>query len=91
MAQRKLQGLSASQKHEVVKNFIMEQIRSSLLADCNLSDLSCFEEIGFDTLDLVMLIYDLEQEFEIFFQEQDLDSVKTIADLINVTIKSINQ
>ena len=43
---------------------------------------STFSELGFDSLDIVELIMDLEQEFNIEIPDEELPKVQTVADIV---------
>ena len=46
-------------------------------------------DIGFDSLDIVDLIFDLETEFEIEIEDEELEKIRTVADLVNIIEKKI--
>ena len=46
-------------------------------------------DIGFDSLDIVDLIFDLENEFEIEIEDEELEKIRTVADLVNIIEKKI--
>ena len=43
---------------------------------------SCVEDLGADSLDIVELIMDLEQEFNIEIPDEELPKVQTVADIV---------
>jgi acyl carrier protein len=44
---------------------------------------STIESLGFDSLTILDLVYDIQQEFGIEFEAEGLATVKTVGDLIN--------
>lgn len=46
-------------------------------------------DIGFDSLDIVDLIFDLENEFETEIEDEELEKIRTVADLVNIIEKKI--
>jgi acyl carrier protein len=48
---------------------------------------SLIEDLGVDSLDIVELIMELEEEFEIAVQEQDVQRIRTIDELIEFILR----
>lgn len=48
---------------------------------------SLIEDLGVDSLDIVELIMELEEEFEIAVQEQDVQRMRTIDELIEFIVR----
>ena len=44
---------------------------------------SNFEDLGMDSLDRVCLLFELEQAFDISIPENEVQSVRTVQDIIN--------
>ncbi|MCK5807271.1 MAG: acyl carrier protein [Mycoplasmataceae bacterium] len=53
-------------------------------------DKSLVDEIGVDSLDLVELVTDVEDEMEISISDEQLMSIKTVGDIIKVFNKQKN-
>ncbi len=45
---------------------------------------SSFKEIGIDSLDLVDLVFELEEELGVEFEDEELMSIKTVRDLLTL-------
>ena len=43
---------------------------------------STIESLGFDSLSILDLIYDIQQEFDVDFEPEELVSVKTVGELV---------
>ena len=41
------------------------------------------EDLGADSLDLVDLVMSFEDEFDMEFPDEDVDSIKTVGDIVN--------
>lgn len=48
----------------------------------NVTDESTIESLGFDSLSILDLIYDIQQEFSIEFEAEELAAVRTIGELV---------
>ena len=68
---------------------VFEKIKEALIthagveADKITMDANFVEDLGIDSLDLVDLVMELEDEFEIEFPEDKIDDFKTVGDVIN--------
>ena len=58
-------------------NIIAEQLG---LATNQLSEETIFTDMGADSLDLFQIISALEEEFEIEFENEDAEKIKTVGD-----------
>lgn len=54
-----------------------EETLASLKGDTNL-----LNELGLDSVDLVEVIMDIEDEFDIAIEDEDIQAVKTVNDLV---------
>ena len=52
-----------------------------------LTEQSSLKDLGLDSLDLVEVIMDVEEEFDIQFEDDEMMSLKTVADVL-ATIES---
>ena len=57
---------------------------SSKLKDQTLTKESSFKDLGIDSLDLVDLVFELEEEIGVEFQDDELLKVKTVQDLLDL-------
>ncbi len=68
---------------------VFEKIKEALIthagvdADKITMDANFVEDLGIDSLDLVDLIIMLEEEYDIEFDEDAADSIKTIGDVVD--------
>lgn len=72
---------------EKVIEIIMEQLEVTR-EECSL-EASFIDDLGADSLDLVELIMELEENFGIRISDEELEKIRTIGDIINF-IKSKN-
>lgn len=64
-----------------------EQLSKKLESKFNITSLdmdSKFTELGIDSLDLVDLVFDMEEELGIEFEDDELMTIKTVRDLIQL-------
>jgi len=68
---------------------IIEQLKAILhhstgkQIDGDAMSLDCpMESLGFDSLTVLDLLYDIQQDFNVQFETEELAAVKTIADLV---------
>ena len=54
------------------------------ISETVLSEDTTWEEIGADSIDLVDLISDIEDEFEISIPDEAIEELKTIGDVVNI-------
>ncbi len=66
---------------EKVKAIIIDQLSISD-ADMVTMD-TTLEDLGADSLDLVEVIMAIEDEFDVQIKDEDLESLKSVGDLIN--------
>jgi acyl carrier protein len=52
---------------------------------------SLMEEIGADSLDIVELILELEEKFEIGLPDEKVQGIKTVDDLIDFIVRQIGE
>ena len=73
---------------------IFEKVKAILVKELSLGEdevtmESNFEELGIDSLDLVELVMQLEEEFDITIEEsQELKTVKDVVDYVDSNINS---
>ena len=69
----------------VVINIIAEQLGVS---ESELKEDTSFADLGADSLDLFQIISALEEEFDIEFESEDAEKIKTVGDAIEF-LKSV--
>lgn len=57
---------------------------SSKLRGQELTEDSVFKDLGIDSLDLVDLVFELEEEIGVEFEDEELLQIKTVKDLLNL-------
>ncbi len=62
---------------EIVKNYLEEDMEFSL-------EMKLKDELGLDSLDLMDIVMDIEEFFKIEFKEEDIVSLVTVKDLIEM-------
>lgn len=72
---------------------IFEKVKAILVKELSLSEeevtmTSSFEELGIDSLDLVELVMQIEEEFEITMEESE--SLKTVKDVVDHIESKVN-
>lgn len=66
---------------EKIKKILCDQLdveEDSISMDSTITD-----DLGADSLDVVDLIMSIEEEFDIEFQDDKIDSVKTVGDIVH--------
>lgn len=64
-----------------------EQLSKKLESKFNITSLemdSKFVELGIDSLDLVDLVFEMEEELGVEFEDEELMTIKTVGDLIQL-------
>lgn len=67
---------------------LLEEIRN--LTNANADLLSTFESLGFDSLDFIELIMNIEDKYSITISDEDARKMKTIKDVITYIQKHIS-
>lgn len=70
---------------EKVKAIIIEQL--SISDEDMIAPETTLEDLGADSLDLVEVIMAIEDEFDVQIKDEDLESLKSVGDLINYITK----
>ena len=65
---------------EKVKTIVMDQL--SITDEEMVTLNTTLEDLGADSLDMVEVIMAIEDEFDVQIKDEDLESLKTLADLI---------
>ena len=72
---------------------MLEKVQEMLAEALNISvdkvaaDAKIVEDLGADSLDLVEVIMAIEDEFDVQIKDEDLESLKSVGDLINYITK----
>ncbi len=62
-----------------------EQIKAILADSLKGKELtmdSTFKDVGIDSIDLVEIVFEMEEELGVTFEDEDLMNLKTVADLV---------
>ncbi len=70
---------------EKVKAIIMDQL--SITDDDMITMDTTLEDLGADSLDMVEVIMAIEDEFDVQIKDEDLETLKSVSDLINYISK----
>jgi acyl carrier protein len=62
---------------------VMEQSSAEEVDWSTVTDQTTIESFGFDSLSVLDLLFDLEQEFSIPIQAEDMLNVKSVGDLVD--------
>ena len=78
--------------HEAIYNKVKEYILMQLPIDAALvtEDARVIEDLGADSANLMMLIMDLETEFDTQVEDEALSTIKTVGDIVDYITKRIN-
>lgn len=70
---------------EKVKAIIIDQLS---ISDADMVTIdTTLEDLGADSLDLVEVIMAIEDEFDVQIKDEDLETIKSVGDLINYISK----
>ena len=64
-----------------------EMIKQELVTKTNVTDLtleSTFKDVNLDSFDLADLVYQMEENLNIVFEEDELMNLKTVQDVVNL-------
>jgi acyl carrier protein len=75
--------MSASQMDEIKRQFAAKVHRDSI------DEKESLKELGLDSLDVMELVLNLEEKYNIQFEEAELASFKTVGDLYSVIEKKL--
>ena len=70
---------------------VIAVIRDHLVPSDNIGAERTFQSLGLDDLDILNVVIDLEDDYHIYICEEDIESVRTVADLANVVAKAIDE
>ena len=72
---------------EKIKKILCDQLdveEENITIESNISD-----ELGADSLDIVDLVMSIEEEFDLEFQDEQIDNFKTVGDIVNYIERSL--
>ena len=72
----------------VVINIIAEQLG---ISESELNEETSFADLGADSLDLFQIISALEEEFDVEFENDDAEKIKTVGDAIEFLKAAVEQ
>lgn len=73
---------------EMVLSFLQDHTDKDL-SSCT-KDTKLAEDIGFNSLELMNIANDAEDEFDIIIEDDELKNIRTIDDLVNILINKKN-
>ncbi|MBP0979055.1 MAG: acyl carrier protein [Oscillospiraceae bacterium] len=72
---------------EKIKKILCDQLdveEENITIESNISD-----DLGADSLDIVDLVMSIEEEFDLEFQDEQIDNFKTVGDIVNYIERSL--
>ncbi|WP_391204469.1 acyl carrier protein [Psychrobacillus sp. L4] len=75
----------------IIKELIINNSKGQLTAEEIKEDSSLIEEFGFDSLQMIQLIIDIEEHFDFMFDEEDLfvEGLSTFGSFMRLVEKAI--
>ena len=70
---------------ETVKKYILAQLPIS--ADRVTENARVIDDLGADSANLMMLVMDLEAEFDMTVEDDDIGSIQTVGDIVDTILK----
>ena len=77
--------MNKEQVFETVKKYILEQLPVS--ADRVTWDAKMVDDLGADSANLMMLVMDLEAEFDMTVEDDSIGTIRTVGDIVNEILK----
>ncbi|UUM19144.1 phosphopantetheine-binding protein [Mycoplasma sp. 1018B] len=71
-----------------IKKMILSKLEQ--LSKKNINENMLLAELKIDSLDLAELIYEAENKYNIVFSDEELNNLKSVKDVINLTEKTFN-
>lgn len=72
--------MSSEEIFEKIKNIIVEQLQVAETAVTE--DASFIDDLGADSLDIVELVMNIEEEFDIQVEDSDAEKITTVKDVV---------
>ena len=75
-------------REELMKKIIsfLNEYAEDTLEDCN-ENSQLIADLGFNSLDLISIVNDLEEEFNIVIDDADMDAIVTVKDVVDLIEK----
>ncbi len=77
--------MEKNQVFETVKKYILDQLTIS--EDRVTESAAIVDELGADSANLMMLVMDLEAEFNITVEDDAISSIRTVGDIVDYIVK----
>ena len=78
--------MNKEQVFETVKKYILEQLPVS--AERVLWDAKMVDDLGADSANLMMLVMDLESEFDLTVDDNAIGTIRTVGDIVDAIVKA---
>lgn len=78
--------MDKKQVFETVKKYILDQL--SVKADRITENAAIVDDLGADSANLMMLVMDLEAEFNITVEDDAISSIRTVGDIVDYIVKN---
>lgn len=73
---------------EKIRDIIAEQLE---ISEEEITQDTLFEELGADSLDIFQIITELEEIYEMEFDTEDAEKIKTVGDAVNYIKEALEQ
>ena len=77
--------MDKNQVFETVKKYILDQL--SISEDRITENAAIVDDLGADSANLMMLVMDLEAEFNITVEDDAISSIRTVGDIVDYIVK----
>ena len=74
---------------EIVKKILVEQL--SVSEDKVTMEANIVEDLGADSLSVMQIIMELESEFNLTVDDEDVNNLRTVGDIVNYCEKKVNK
>ena len=79
--------MDKKQVFETVKKYILDQLTVS--EDRITESAAIVDDLGADSANLMMLVMDLEAEFNITVEDDAISSIRTVGDIVDYVVKHV--
>ena len=79
--------MDKNQVFETVKKYILDQL--SISEDRITENAAIVDDLGADSANLMMLVMDLEAEFNVTVEDDAISSIRTVGDIVDYIAKNI--
>ena len=77
--------MNREQVFETVKKYILEQL--DIKADRVTENAAMVDDLGADSANLMMLVMDLEAEFNLTVEDDVISGIRTVGDIVDYIVK----